>query len=280
VTVGVLGPGAVGVALAVPLARAGARVTCIARAKTAAAIESEGLTLVKQGKELHADVVATEVLREPVDCLLITVKAPGLDDALERIQADATTIVPLLNGLEHMDVIRSRLGGHVVAGTIGLIEAYREQTTRVVQTTPGPAITAAEPVSLPGFEVRVVPEATLLWDKVARMAPLAAATAIAQRPVGDLRADPEWRPRLERAIDETCAVANADGVPLSPGAQWQLIDSLAPTVTTSAARDVAAGRPSELDAITGAVVRAARRLNVETPALDELWEEACQLQLR
>jgi 2-dehydropantoate 2-reductase len=277
-TVGVLGPGAVGAALAVPLERNGTRVICIARASTATAIERDGLTLVKQGKELHANPVATETLRDPVDVLLITVKAPGLDDALDRIEADATTIVPFLNGLEHMDVIRSRLGGNVVAGTIGLIEAYRETATRIVQTTPGPVITAAEPVDLEPFEVRVVPERTLLWDKVARMAPLAAATAITQRPVGELRSDPDWRSRLERAIDEACAVANADGVPLDVAAQWKIIDSLAPTVTTSAARDVAAGRPSELDAITGAVVRAARRLGVDTPALDELWEEACGLQ--
>src|SRR5207245_2296783 len=102
--------------------------------------------------------------------------------------------------LDHMDLIRARVGGHVVAGTIGLLEAYREHTTRIIQTTPGPVITAAEPVSLPGFEVRVVPERDLLWDKVVRMAPLAAATAASQRPVGELRTDPEWRSRLERAI--------------------------------------------------------------------------------
>ena len=279
-TIGVLGPGAVGAALAVPLARAGAHVTCIARAETAADIGRHGLTLVKQGEELHAQPVATETLREAVDVLLITVKAPGLHDALERIAAQPRTVVPLLNGLEHMDVIRSRLDERVVAGTIGLIETYRESRTRVVQTTPGPVITVSEPVDLRPFEVRVVPEATLLWDKVARMAPLAAATSITQRPVGELRDDPEWRPRFERAIEEACAVASAEGVSLSPATQWELIDSLAPTVTTSAARDVAAGRPSELDAITGAVVRAARRLGIETPALDELWEEACRLQSR
>ena len=278
-TVGVLGPGAIGAALAVPLALDGSRVICIARAQTAAAIERDGLTLVKQGEELYTNPVATGTLREPVDLLVISVKAPGLDDALDRIEAQAATVLPLLNGLEHLDAIRSRLGGHVVAGTIGLIEAYRETPNRVVQTTPGPVITASEPVDLTLFEVRVVPDATLLWDKVARMAPLAAATAITQRPVGELRADPEWRSRLESAIDEACAVAKADGVSLDPAAQWDLIDSLAPTVTTSAARDVAAGRPSELDAITGSVVRAARRLNVATPALDELWEEACRLQL-
>jgi 2-dehydropantoate 2-reductase len=280
VTVGVLGPGAVGCALAVPLALSGSRVICIARPDSAEAIAREGLTLVKQGEELHARLEGTNVLCEPVDILIVAVKAPGLDDALDRIAAHAETILPLLNGLEHMDAIRARLGGNVVAGTIGLIEAYRETPTRIVQTTPGPVVTAAEPLSLQPFEVRVVPEKDLLWDKVARMCVLAAATSITQRPVGELRSDPQWRPRLERGINEACEVARADGASVTSAAQWKIVDALAPTIMTSAARDVAAGRPSELDAITGAVVRAGRRLRVVTPELDALWEETCRVQSR
>ncbi len=280
-TVGVLGPGAVGGALAVPLSLAGTRVICVARPQTAELIARDGITLVKQGDELHADLEATDVLREPVEILVVAVKAPGLEDGLDRIQSQVETVLPLLNGLEHMDVIRARLGGsNVVAGTIGLIEAYRESPTRIVQTTPGPVVTAAEPLPLAPFDVQVVPEKELLWDKVARMAALAASTAITQRPIGELRADPEWRERLERAVDEACEVANADGAAITPESQWKVIDALAPTVTTSAARDVAAGRPSELDAITGSVVRAGRRLGVDTPELGRLWEEACRLQLR
>jgi 2-dehydropantoate 2-reductase len=280
VTVAVLGPGAVGGALAVRLGLAGVRVLCIARPQTAAAIERNGLTLVRQRDEYHVRVEATDALREPVDVLLVTVKAPGLDDALDRIESRATTVLPLLNGFEHVDVIRRRLGGHVVAATIGLIEAYREGTTRIIQTTPGPVITAAEPVSLPGLEVRVVPERTLLWDKAARMAPFAAATAVTQSPVGQLRSDPSWRARLEVAVEEACAVATADGASVAPSAQWKIIDAMPATMTSSTARDVAAGRPSELDAITGAVVRAGRRLGVPTPVLERLLEEACRASSR
>jgi Ketopantoate reductase len=52
---------------------------------------------------------ATMELREPVDLLLVTVKAPALDDALGRIEAPVETVVPLLNGIEHMDTIRRRI---------------------------------------------------------------------------------------------------------------------------------------------------------------------------
>ena len=274
-TVAILGPGAVGGALAVPLAIARQQVVCVAREETAEAITRDGLTLVRRGEEFHAHPSATDVLRDDVDLLLIAVKAPSLDDALDRIQASAATIVPLLNGLEHMSRIRARFDGRVVAGSIGLLEAYREAPTRIVQTTRGPVISVAEPVEIPAFDVRVVgDERRLLWEKAARMAPLAAATAATQRSVGDLRTDPEWRSRLALAIEEACATATADGVPLSPSGQWEVIDAMPDAMTTSTARDVAARRPSELDAITGSVVRAARRLHVPAPTLEQLLEEA------
>ena len=131
-----------------------------------------------------------------------------------------------------------------------------------------------------GTEVQIDgSETEVLWEKLARQAPVAAATAIAQRPIGELRSDAGWRPRLQQAIAETCTVAARDGVTLSPAAEWEIIEAMPPLLTSSTARDIAAGRPSELDAITGAAVRAGRRLGVSTPTLDGLLaeaEEACR----
>jgi 2-dehydropantoate 2-reductase len=73
-------------------------------------------------------------------------------------------------------------------------------------------------------------------------------------------------------------VATADGIEINPAAEWEIIEEMPPDLTTSTARDVAAGRPSELDAIAGAVVRAGRRLEVPIPTLQGLWEEACRAQ--
>jgi len=98
-TVGVLGPGAVGTALAVPLAEAGVDVVCIARPATAAAITSQGLTL-RHGSDVRTvRPRAVEELNEPVELLLVTVKATGLDEALGRIKSDAAVVLPLLNGM-------------------------------------------------------------------------------------------------------------------------------------------------------------------------------------
>jgi 2-dehydropantoate 2-reductase len=289
--VAVLGPGAVGAALAVPLALASVDVVCIARPATARTIRSEGLTLRRGQKDLTARAPAVEELGEAVDLLLVTVKAPGLDDGLRRVQAPATTVVPLLNGIEHMQTIRAALPeSAVVAGSIGLIEAYLDRPGTIVQNTPALIVTlasdaepsTAELLRRARADVRVDgSEAHVLWEKLARQAPIAAATALTQRSIGELRADPEWRPRLEAAIEETCAVAAQDGVELAPAVQWEIIDALPPQLTTSTARDVAAGRPSELDAIAGAAVRAGRRNGVPTPALESLLAEAedmCRVQ--
>ena len=289
--VAVLGPGAVGGVIAVGLERAGVPVVCVARPDTAELIGSEGLILRHGDETETARPEAVSELREPVELLLVTVKAPALEDALERLKAPADTIVPLLNGIEHLETIRDRLPrSRVVGGTIGFIEAWLERPGVVVQNTPRTVMTVAADAGedtigvlrLSGAEVRVDgSETAVLWEKLARQAPLAAATALTQRPIGELRSDPAWRRRLEDAVAETCQVARADGVELTPEAQWEIIDAMPPGLTSSTARDIAAGRPSELDAITGAAIRAAHRLGVSAPALESLLAEteaACRAQ--
>ncbi len=286
-TVAVLGPGAVGGVLTVGLMKAGVDVVCIARPATAAAIRSEGLSL-RQGEKVHTvrPEVVTE-LAEQVELLLVTVKAPALDEALERVEAAPRFAVPLLNGIEHMQTLRERLPDTtVVGGSIGRIEAWLERPGVVVQPTPSVVMTVASGAPLEllrrsGVEVRENGSAAeVLWEKLARQAPTAAATSVTQRPIGELRSDPEWRGRLRAAIEETCAVAAADGVTLSPDAEWEIIEAMPPLLTSSTARDIAAGVPSELDAIAGAAVRAGRRLGVDTPVLAQMYDEACRASLR
>jgi 2-dehydropantoate 2-reductase len=283
--VAVLGPGAVGGVLTVGFIEAGVDVICVARPDTAKVLTSGGLSL-RQGERVRTvrPQVTTE-LREPVDLLLVTVKAPSLGDALARVGAPAGVVVPLLNGIEHMETL-ARAFPHVVGASIGRIEAYLERPGVVIQPTPGVVMTVASggPVELlrrSGVDVRENGSAKeVLWEKLARQAPTAAATSITQRPIGELRTDAEWRPRLRTAIDETCAIAAADGVTLSAEAEWEIIEAMPPLLTSSTARDIAAGVPSELDAITGAAVRAGQRLGVEAPILTTMFDEACRASLR
>jgi 2-dehydropantoate 2-reductase len=286
-TVAVLGPGAVGGSLAVRLSNAGAYVICVAHPEAAGIIALAGLVVESPEGTQSARVEVTEQLAKPVDLLLVTVKAPALEDALDRVKPDAVAsgvVLPLLNGLEHMDALRERFDGRVAAGSISHFQAYRAGRVQVIEATPSPVITmasetlprsdverAADILRSARLDVRVGQnERRVLWHKLARIAPLAAATSASGRTVGELRDDGVWRARLDSAIAETCAVADADGVQLQPAAQWAIIDEMADETTTSAARDVVAGRRSELDAIVGSVLRLAVRHQVPCPTLTEL----------
>src|SRR5439155_5670961 len=108
-------------------------VVCVATPSTAAAIASGGLSLRHGGGTLTANPRAVTELDEPADLLVIAVKAPALEDALDRVTG--TLVLPVLNGLEHLDVIRAHLGARVAAGSVARFEAYRDSATRIVQTT-------------------------------------------------------------------------------------------------------------------------------------------------
>jgi 2-dehydropantoate 2-reductase len=286
-TAAVLGPGAVGGTLAVRLANAGVQVVCVAHPEAVGLIALAGLVVESPEGTLAARVEVVEQLAKPVDLLLVTVKAPVLDDAVGRVDPSAVergVVVPLLNGLEHMDVLKARFDGRVAAGSISHFQAYRAGRVQIIEATVAPVITIASESLARGeveaaadllrrgrIDVRVgQTEKRVLWHKLARIAPLAAVTSVSGRTVGELRIDPAWRQRLDSAIVEACAVAEADGVSLRPAAQWAIIEEMADETTTSAARDVAAGRRSELDALLGSVLRAGERLDVPCPTLTEL----------
>ena len=291
-TVAVLGVGAVGGMVAARVSSTGHRVICVARPQTAAAIRAAGIELELPDGTVRARPDVVEQLEEPVSLLVVAVKAYALAEALERVEifsvADGA-VLPLLNGLEHPDVIRRRLGPRVAAGSIS-VAAKLVAPGRVVQHSVYARITAAPgnlmrgalerslaPLRASGLEVILADnERAVLWEKVARLAVLAATTSASGRSVGELRDDPSWRARMEAALDETCAAAAADGVPLHPADQWAIIDAMPHEATTSTALDTGRDRPSELDAISGSVLRAAHRLGVPTPTLAGLVAEATQ----
>jgi 2-dehydropantoate 2-reductase len=291
-TVAVLGPGAVGGTFAVRLLQADYRTICIAPPATVGLMALAGISFEANGAEpLVVRPEMSERLVQPVSLLLVTVKAPQLEDALGRVEPEAVAdgvVLPLLNGLEHMEPLRERFGDRVAAGSLSRFEAYRPGRLQIVQKSNTALVTmasetlssrelewAANILQQAGIDVEIESdEKRVLWRKAVRLAVLAPSTALTRRTVGDLRTDLEWRPRMEKAIAEACAIAAADGVNLMPSAQWTRIVEMEHTLTTSAARDVAAGRESEIDAITGAVVRAGQRLGVPCPELSRLAHQA------
>ncbi|MGW7442861.1 ketopantoate reductase family protein [Kitasatospora sp. NPDC054795] len=288
-TVAVLGPGGVGGLIGGLLARDGHRVVCLAGEETAAAVRRDGLH-VRSGRfgEFTARVEAATELREPVDAAFVTVKETALAAALDRMPPGVLgtgIVVPLLNGLDHMALLRERYpAGRVVAGTIR-VETTRTAPGRIEHTSPFAAVelgATAEPDSpVAGFAERLrhtgldvtlrEDETAMLWGKLSFLAPFALLTTRHASGIGAVRT--EHRAELLAVLDEITAVTRAVGAPADAQALLTSFDRLPAAMKSSMQRDVEAGRATELDAIGGAVLRAADAHAVAAPTIARLVRE-------
>lgn len=277
----VLGPGGVGGLLGGLLARGGAEVTCLAGADTVAVLERHGLRIDSaRFGDFAVPVQAAESLQEPVDVCLVTVKATQLDVALQRVPADvldAALLVPLLNGIEHVELLRKRYPRAAVMAATIRVESTRVAPGRIRHDSPFAAIelataddlhacaeVLAAALELAGLEVRLTDdEASMLWGKLNFLAPLALLTTDDQAPAGTVR--DVRRDDLVAVITEVAAVARAEGAATDPERVLTFFDQVPAGMQSSMQRDASAGRPTELDAIGGAVVRRAARHGIPVP---------------
>ncbi|MFI7094311.1 ketopantoate reductase family protein [Streptomyces lydicus] len=286
-TVAVLGPGGVGGLIGALLARHGHRVICLAGEATAAALSQGGVRVESaQYGDFTAAVEADTRLREAVDAVFVTVKQTSLDEALDRVPAPAlgnAVVIPLLNGLDHLRLLRERYpAAEVAAGTIR-VEATRTAPGRINHTSPFANLELAAPLDEFAEQLRHAglgvtlrsDETAMLWDKLAFLAPLALLTTRHRADVGTIRSD--RRPELLTVLDEITAVAQAAGAPVSTETVLSFFDRVPDTMKSSMQRDAEAGRPLEVDAIGGAVLRAGAAHHVETPVTARLVAEVARL---
>ncbi|HEX4186572.1 MAG TPA: 2-dehydropantoate 2-reductase [Solirubrobacteraceae bacterium] len=284
--VAVLGPGGVGGLLAGALDRAGTEVIVVAREQTAELIAAQGLRVssVTLG-ELVAHPAAVERLERPVEALIVATKAAGLEPALERIAVEPPLVLPLLNGLDHLQPLRARFGsGAVAAGSIR-VEADRPQPGVIVHTSrfllvqmasADPALRGAmeqlaAALADAGVRAQVLDsEAQVMWSKLVRLNALACTTSAYDKLLGEIRSTPALRAELEGAIEEASAVARAEGADVVAATAIAELDRAHDSLGSSMQRDIAAGRTPELDAIPGSVLRAAARHGLECPTIERL----------
>jgi 2-dehydropantoate 2-reductase len=289
--VAVLGPGGVGGLLAGALARAREDVVVVARESTVAKIAAHG---VRVESVLLGDFTArprvVARLEEGVDALIVATKASGLEGAVERIGSPPGMVLPLLNGLDHLALLRERFGeGRVLAGTIR-VEADRPEPGVVVHTSRFLRVDMAshDPGAGEGMErlagvlcdagiparvclpISARSEAQVMWSKLVRLNALACTTSAFDRLLGEIRSTPELRAELVGAIEEGCAVARAEGASISSDDPLGELTAAHATLGSSMQRDIAAGRAPEIDAIPGAVLRAAARHRIECPTIERL----------
>jgi 2-dehydropantoate 2-reductase len=304
--IAILGPGGVGGLLAGVLDRAGNEVVVVAREDTAELIAERGVDV---RSVIFGDFIArppaVAQLQEPVDALILATKAAGLEPALERIHVEPTVVLPLLNGLDHIAVLRRRFAAQsVLAGSIR-VEADRPQPGVVVHTSPfllvsmasgepgerdgasaaaagpretaaadvGPAMRAlADALSAAGVPIQVLDsEAQVMWSKLVRLNALACTTSAYDKLLGEIRSTPALRADLVGAIEEACAVGKAEGAhDVDPAIAIDELERAHATLGSSMQRDIAAGREPELDAIPGSVLRAGARHGIACPTIERL----------
>ena len=281
----ILGAGGVGGLVGACLAHSGASVTMVVRAETLGQYPKT-LRLESVFGNFTVDVaLAAEV--PPVDVLWITVKATQLESALSAVKNPqaARAFVPLLNGIDHVALLRSRYGaGRVIPATIA-VETERVSPGHIVHRSPFARLNVlsagrdvlggtVEQLQKMGFACSFIDdEPTLMWGKLVFLAPFALTTTAADKPVGEILADPEWRSQGVACVREACAVGVAEGAKVNPDKVLAGVAGMPRGMRSSMQKDVEQHKAPELDAIAGPILRGAKRHGIEVPATKKLVAE-------
>ena len=293
----ILGSGAVGGYYGAKLSRAGHEVVFIARGAHLKAIRDRGLWIWS----VLGDFIATARAEEdpaavgPVDVVLVTVKAYDNEKALASLAplvGPQTTVLTLQNGIESAEQVAAVAGeASVIAGSAYIATAIRapgliEQTgthRRIVfgewfgeRPSVSPRVSAIHE-AFAAADIESEPHADArprVWEKFIWLAPLAAVCAAARQPTAALQNDAALKQTLLAAVGEADALARAEGIAVSPDIVEQgteYFEKLPPSMRPSMFIDLSIGKPMELDALVGAVVRRSASHRVATPVSSTLY---------
>jgi 2-dehydropantoate 2-reductase len=286
----VLGAGAIGGYFGGRLAEAGVDVTFLVRPKRRDQLRRDGLRIGSPLGHLQLPVttVVAEELAPRYDLVLLTCKAYDLESAIDALApavGGSCAIVPLLNGLSHLDRLDARFGRDRVMGGTCQINAMLTSDGAIRHGDPLQRLifgersgsTSARAQALADALARSRIDWTLsldieqdMWEKIVFLAALAATTCLFRGNVGEIAAAPGGREVMERALAANVEIATREGHPprraLIDSARARLTD---PSGTWSASmlRDLEGGGPIEGDHIVGWMLDKARKHGVDDTVL-------------
>ena len=282
----VVGAGATGGAFGTLLQEADRDVTYLVRPRKQEALRRDGLRFVSPTADRTHQVQTITATDGPeaFDLILVTVKATAVEGVLGELGAfvgAGTSIIPILNGMAHVDRLEQLYPGHVLGGLARIVatldgDVVRQQMPLTSLTVGGlngnlVPTDVSEALDVPGVDVSVVDDiAGALWEKWVFIAAAGIVNCLFRAPVGRI-IEAGGRSRILEAISETEAVAAAAGHPVSDAGHAQAVGILTEpgsAFTSSLYRDLSAGLPSEAEHILGDLAGRARDLNVPTPLLD------------
>jgi 2-dehydropantoate 2-reductase len=296
------GAGGVGGYYGARLAEAGYDVSFVARGRHARAMREHGLYV--RSARGDVDLLEPRVVEDPAtleavpDVAFVCVKLMHTEDAARRLAplaARGTAVCSLQNGVDRDEILARHCGADALLdGTTQIGAAIAEpgviqHTGTMASLTYGApdggdssrlralgAVLEDTAARTGGFEARRSADIRLdVWRKFTFLAPFAGLTARHGSPIGPLRDDAATREELQQLIAETVAVGRAAGVALDDGREADVlafVDGLPDEMKSSMLHDLEAGKPLELDWLTGAVLRLGARHGVATPANRVIYE--------
>lgn len=286
----VFGTGAVGGYFGGKLAQAGADVTFIARGKHLDAIRESGLRVDSVNGDFVAHPVkATNAPQSigVVDVIILAIKAWQLDDAISQMSpliGASTLILPLLNGIEHMEKLVNAFGREHVIGGVCRISASIAGPAYIKHVGIDPYIAYGELSGVKSERISSLHSAfknisgitaearenieLAMWEKYLLICAFSGVGAVTRAPVGLFRSIPESRALFRHVMEEVALVANSRGVDLTEKSVQSVMDRIdltQPDTMASMQKDIIEGRPSELESQIGAIVRMARAADVSVP---------------
>jgi 2-dehydropantoate 2-reductase len=287
-----VGAGAVGGFFGASLAVAGRDVTFLVRDARAQALRRDGLTIHTPDTDFTIEpvVITRDEITEPFDLVVVTVKAFGLESAIDDFApavGEHTLVLPLLNGMRQIDLLRERFGPDRVLGGSCVVAAQQQEDGSIRRlfgdasmTYGGLGGTLADDERLAavdgalsdaGFATRFSPNVQLdMWEKWTLLAAGGAATCMLRGTVGEIVAAPGGDETVRSIIAETTSIGTAAGFPPRDAARARtegLLTAPGSSFTTSMYRDMMQGFSVEADHILGDLVARAQKLGVAVPLL-------------
>ena len=285
----VMGAGGVGGYFGARLAAAGHEVGFVARGRHLEAMRENGLAVRSELGDVELRSVRTSddpAAFGAADCVLFTVKSYDCETAAEALRPALgvdTFVVPLLNGIGHVEALQRILGPDRVLGGVAHISALIEgpgvvrhfdrlQILRIgeMDNTASPRVLALrEACTAAGIECPVPRDIEReLWQKVVMICTLAGANCLTRLPLGACRNNPATREMMECLIAESVAVARALGVSLPDDQEARtmaVLDKLPAPMKASIFAALERGDRLEASALNGAIDRLGREARVDTP---------------
>ncbi|MBT2679652.1 ketopantoate reductase family protein [Bacillus sp. ISL-35] len=291
----IVGAGAIGGYFGGRLLEKGADVTFLVRERRQKQLKENGLVVSSIHGDLHfpdPQTIGSESQAEPYDVILVSTKSYHLGGAIESIRpfvGDRTMILPLLNGIAHLEALTEAFGPEKVIGGLCFIETTLDESGKVIQTSPIQDLVfgerngerserilqlhAAFDGTKANFRLSEKIEQEM-WQKYLFITSLSGITSLFRSPIGPIRDQTQGAETVKRLLHETVEIMTAIGAPLSEGATdatWNRLNEIGHGMKSSLQRDMEKSLPTEGDHLFGFLLKKAAELRMDAPTLAAVY---------